>query len=51
MTFHGVAFESGFDNYDELFLQAGFDRSHAVDFAGRGLHSSTSQLNPSHSCR
>ena len=34
MVFHGVPFESGFDDYDVVFRQAGFDQSVAVDFAG-----------------
>ncbi|KAJ1470124.1 S-adenosyl-L-methionine-dependent methyltransferase [Baffinella frigidus] len=34
MVFHGVAFESGFDNYAELFRDGGFDRADVVDFTG-----------------
>merc|ERR1712086_28906 len=33
MVFHGVPFESGFDNYDALFRDAGF-QAEAIDFAG-----------------
>lgn len=34
MVFHGVPFESGFDDYDAVFRAAGFDEAQAVDFAG-----------------
>jgi len=34
MVFHNVPFESGFDDYDVVFRQAGFDQSEAVDFDG-----------------
>lgn len=35
MVFHGVAFESGADDYDVVFRQiAGFDKAVAIDFAG-----------------
>ena len=34
MEFHGVPFESGFDDYDELFRLAGFDDAKAVDMTG-----------------
>ena len=34
MEFHGVPFESGFDDYDELFRLAGFDDAKAVDMSG-----------------
>ena len=33
ITFHGVPFESGFDNYDALFRDAGF-QAESIDFAG-----------------
>ena len=34
MIFHGVPFESGFDDYDEVFREAGFDDAQVVDFSG-----------------
>uniref|UniRef100_A0A7S2JGA3 S-adenosyl-L-methionine-dependent methyltransferase n=1 Tax=Haptolina brevifila TaxID=156173 RepID=A0A7S2JGA3_9EUKA len=34
IVFHGVPFESGFDDYDAIFSDAGFDLSQAFDFAG-----------------
>lgn len=34
MEFQGVRFESGFDNYDDLFRAAGFETSQAIDFSG-----------------
>ena len=41
IVYFGVRFESGFDNYDELFRRAGFDRSEVVDFAGVHLDRQT----------
>lgn len=38
MEFHGVKFESGFDNYDEVFRKAGFQTSHALDMQGVNLN-------------
>jgi methyltransferase (TIGR00027 family) len=37
MSFHGVPFESGFDNYDEIFRNVGFETSEVIDFAGISL--------------
>lgn len=34
MYFHGVKFESGFDDYDELFKRNGFDQAFAMDMSG-----------------
>ena len=34
MVFHGVPFASGWDDYDVLFRNVGFDQSTAMDFAG-----------------
>jgi hypothetical protein len=44
MVFHGVSFVSGFDNYDELFRKAGFQRSDTVDFSGVHLDRRTKQV-------
>jgi len=44
MVFHGVPFVSGFDNYDELFRMAGFDRSDVVDFSGVHLDRGTRRI-------
>eukprot|EP00929_Paragymnodinium_shiwhaense_P044250 TRINITY_DN22703_c0_g1_i1.p1 TRINITY_DN22703_c0_g1~~TRINITY_DN22703_c0_g1_i1.p1 ORF type:complete len:316 (+),score=53.74 TRINITY_DN22703_c0_g1_i1:101-949(+) len=34
MIFHGVPFESGFDDYDELLMKSGFKRAEAYDAGG-----------------
>lgn len=44
ITFHGVPFESGFDNYDEVFLNAGFEAAEAIDFSGIWLDKSESSV-------
>jgi O-methyltransferase involved in polyketide biosynthesis len=44
MVFHGVPFASGFNNYQEIFRQAGFDRSECVDFAGVHLDRRTRRM-------
>merc|ERR1740117_1067019 len=34
MEFHGVPFESGFDDYHEHFRDAGFEQAESVDMSG-----------------
>ena len=44
IVFHGVPFESGFDDYDVLFREAGFDQSQAFDFAGISIDKRTGRM-------
>lgn len=50
MEFHGVPFESGFDEYDEVFRKTGFQQSQAVDMTGVYLdsHSQTVRIDSSY---
>lgn len=41
MSFHGVPFESGFDDYDVVFRKAGFQHSEAIDMSGVSLDRQT----------
>ena len=44
MVFHGVAFASGWDDYDVLFRRVGFDDSVTMDFAGISLDRTSRQV-------
>ena len=48
MDFHGVPFESGFDDYDVMFRKVGFDDSKAYNMDGVNLdrHSGSVNVNP-----
>ena len=50
MEFHGVRFESGFDDYDAIFREAGFETSQAIDMSGVWLDqkSASVQIDPSY---
>ena len=44
MSFHGVKFESGLDDYDDLWRRNGFDDAQQVDMAGVYIDRHTNKI-------
>ena len=44
MSFHGVRFESGLDDYDDLWRRNGFDDAQQVDMSGVYIDGRTNKI-------